>query len=543
MTKAKAIAKKKIFQNNKAKSNYGHKCDKGGRIYGVGNGVEVDYDAGDAGDAGVVGVVGDENDDSDDSDGSISSDDIDSLEEEYLGYIIDDQYIIIKYIGKGTFSRVWLVFDLINETFIIFKIYLDDDRDEFETELKTLDVIKSSNMKYNLNYKGHLIHEFNFVNSEPELCYILIMPYLGLSLCDILDNVEQLSLLETKYVIKNILNSLRELHQYKYVHTDLKTDNILTDIYLDENTEYIEWFKTLDIPTHYKTIFKLNSPCDEDMIKLDKNKRKKLKRKIKVRSIKTISSYVKKKLNNYESNILNINDIDFNIYNDNSDDGGELTNPIDYINDFDLDKINLNEVGKQQTIEEKLRDKELEDNDDDYDDEYDIINTRFTLIDYSNAMHIDDIEDDDELQIRAYRSPENILGIKYSYYSELWAVGCILWDVLTGDYIFEPELTGSVVSRDIEQLGIMETYLGEIPKDFSFKCERFCELFDDSGKIKNHLIVQKVELENVLKDKRPDLKDNEISEICVFLKKIWQYNPKDRLNINQIINDAFLVIG
>ena len=38
--------------------------------------------------------------------------------------------------GKGTFSKVWLVFDLINNKFNIFKIYFKNDKDEYETELR-----------------------------------------------------------------------------------------------------------------------------------------------------------------------------------------------------------------------------------------------------------------------------------------------------------------------------------------------------------------------------------------------------------------------
>jgi len=512
MSKSKAAAKKKMFLNNiknKVKtSNKGSYMDR-----------DYDYE---------------------DSDGSISSDDVDVLEEEYLGNIIKEQYIIIKYIGKGTFSKVWLVFDLINEKFIIFKIYFKDDKDEFETELKTLDVIKLNNMGCNLNYEGHLVHEF-IINNNIEIGYILIMPYLGLSLADILEEVEELSLLETKYVIKQVLKSLLELHKCKYVHTDLKTDNILTDIYSEKNTEYVEWFKTLNIPNQYKDILKLNSPSNEELLRLDKNKRKILKRKIKKRSIKSLSLYIKKKLNNYDVDLLNINTIDLNIHNnidkeDNIETTGDKEEDIETnmsINHIELDKIDLNTVCIQPSNNDNNNDNDNK--------EYNIINTNFTLIDYSNALHIDEIENDDELQIRAYRSPENILGMKYSYRSELWAVGCILWDILTGDYIFEPKLIGSAVSRDREQLSLMEKYLGRIPKEMSFECEKFYELFDDSGKIKKHRKIDRNNLEGVLKEKREDLNDKEISEICVFLRKIWIYNPTTRLNINQIINDEFLI--
>ena len=478
-----------------------------------------------------------DSDDSDDSDGSISSDDVESLEEEYLGYIINDQYIIIKYIGKGTFSKVWLIFDLIYEKFNIFKIYFgNNDKEEFETELKTLDIIKTNNIKNNLNYEGHLIHEFN-INKKKQIGYILIMPYLGLSLADILDNVEHIPLKETKYIIKQILYSLQELHKHKYVHTDLKTDNILTNIYLEKNTEYIKWFKKIDVCKQYNTILKNNSPSDEDMMKLNKNKRKLLKRKIKKRSIKEISSFLKKKMNCYQIDLLNMDSIDFNKYLDNekyqntsTEDTINLNNIIE---DIDLNIIDLNEISKEQMNNNNI--KVLETN-----EEYDIINTNFTLIDYSNAIHIDEIDNDDELQIRAYRSPENILGIKYNFQSELWAVGCILWDILTRDYIFEPELIGSFISRDIEQLSLMEKYLGRIPTDMSFECKRFYELFDDSGKIKTHHKINRTNLEKFLKEKRHDLKDEQILEICTFLRKIWIYNPTNRFNMNQIINDEFL---
>ena len=72
MSKSKAAAKKKMFLNNiknKVKtSNKGSYMDR-----------DYDYE---------------------DSDGSISSDDVDVLEEEYLGNIIKEQYIIIKYMGR-----------------------------------------------------------------------------------------------------------------------------------------------------------------------------------------------------------------------------------------------------------------------------------------------------------------------------------------------------------------------------------------------------------------------------------------------------------
>jgi serine/threonine protein kinase len=66
-----------------------------------------------------------------DSDGSISSDDIDSLEEDYIGEILNNDYLILKYVGRGTFSRVWLAHHIPSKTEKVIKMYFSDDKDEF----------------------------------------------------------------------------------------------------------------------------------------------------------------------------------------------------------------------------------------------------------------------------------------------------------------------------------------------------------------------------------------------------------------------------
>ena len=96
----------------------------------------------------------------------------------------------------------------------------------------------------------------------------------------------RLNLTESKYVIKNLLLAVQELHNSKYLHTDLKTDNILSDKYSDKNLEFVEWFKTLKINIQYNNLLELNTP--KDIITLDKNKRKMLKRKIKKKNIESI---------------------------------------------------------------------------------------------------------------------------------------------------------------------------------------------------------------------------------------------------------------
>ena len=60
-----------------------------------------------------------------DSDGSITSDDVDDLEDGFVGKVIKDEYIIIKYMNRGTFSRVWLAYHTESDSFRVLKIYFE----------------------------------------------------------------------------------------------------------------------------------------------------------------------------------------------------------------------------------------------------------------------------------------------------------------------------------------------------------------------------------------------------------------------------------
>jgi len=70
------------------------------------------------------------------------------------------------------------------------------------------------------------------------------------------------------------------------------------------------------------------------------------------------------------------------------------------------------------------------------------------------------------IQSRAYRAPEVVLGIPYSHPIDMWAVGCILFEIIMDQQLFYP--------YDENQL--MEEYyvtLGEIPQAMLDKSQKY----------------------------------------------------------------------
>jgi hypothetical protein len=60
----------------------------------------------------------------------------------------------------------------------------------------------------------------------------------------------------------------------------------------------------------------------------------------------------------------------------------------------------------------------------------------------------------DDIQTRQYRAPEVILGSKYDTSADMWSLACIVFELLTGDLMFDPH-AGDNWSREEDHLALM----------------------------------------------------------------------------------------
>lgn len=60
------------------------------------------------------------------------------------------------------------------------------------------------------------------------------------------------------------------------------------------------------------------------------------------------------------------------------------------------------------------------------------------IADFGNACWVDHHFTND-IQTRQYRAPEVILGSKYGPSVDMWSMGCMVFELLTGDLLFEPK--------------------------------------------------------------------------------------------------------
>ncbi|EEQ99046.1 srpk, putative, partial [Perkinsus marinus ATCC 50983] len=68
------------------------------------------------------------------------------------------------------------------------------------------------------------------------------------------------------------------------------------------------------------------------------------------------------------------------------------------------------------------------------------VTLRFKIADLGNACWTHKHFSSD-IQTRQYRSPEVIVGAGYDSSADIWSFACMIFELVTGDYLFDPKAT------------------------------------------------------------------------------------------------------
>lgn len=74
------------------------------------------------------------------------------------------------------------------------------------------------------------------------------------------------------------------------------------------------------------------------------------------------------------------------------------------------------------------------------------------LIDFGSSCFISD-NLTSYIQSRSYRAPEVILGVKYDYRIDIWSLGAVVAELLTGYVLFQNESISTMLARITGILG------------------------------------------------------------------------------------------
>ena len=111
--------------------------------------------------------------------------------------------------------------------------------------------------------------------------------------------------------------------------------------------------------------------------------------------------------------------------------------------------------------------------------------SRIKIVDLGNACwtykHFTE-----DIQTRQYRCPEVILGADYDTSADIWSAACIIFELLTGDLMFDPR-SGKSWDRDEDHLALMIELIGKFPKHVYSKGKNSQMYFTKGGGELKHI--------------------------------------------------------
>ncbi|CAM0141413.1 serine/threonine protein kinase, CMGC [Umbelopsis sp. WA50703] len=147
------------------------------------------------------------------------------------------------------------------------------------------------------------------------------------------------------------------------------------------------------------------------------------------------------------------------------------------------------------------------------------------IADLGNACWVDHHFTDD-IQTRQYRSPEVIVGAKWGISADVWSLACMTFELLTGDYLFDPQ-AGSRYSKDDDHMAQIVELIGSVPKQLATSGKYSNEIFNRKGELRHIHKLRFWRLNDVLHDKY-HLSRYDADFLSSFLSPMLDLNPEKR---------------
>ena len=144
-----------------------------------------------------------------------------------------------------------------------------------------------------------------------------------------------------------------------------------------------------------------------------------------------------------------------------------------------------------------------------------------------------------DIQTRQYRSPEVILGAKYGASCDIWSLACVIFELVTGDVLFDPR-SGETHERDDDHLALMMELAGKrMPKKIALGGKRSKDFFNRSCDLRNIKTLKFWTLDRVFVEKYR-LDEDEAMDLTAFLKPMLDFDPKNRATAEELLKHPWL---
>ncbi|XP_045931334.1 SRSF protein kinase 3-like [Micropterus dolomieu] len=509
-----------------------------------------------------------------------------------IGEIFVDCYQVVKKLGWGHFSTVWLCWDMVKRRFVALKV-VKSAQTFTETaldEIKLLKCVRDSDPK-DLKRERivHLIDDFRItgVNGE-HVCMVLEVLGHQLLRWIVKSNYTGLPLPCVKSIIRQVLQGLDYLHtKCKIIHTDIKPENILLrvdEVYIQNLAANTKLWQ-LPVSSAFTSSSVNRRSRDKQSLsnllgkltgvfhtlgqwssKVSKSPIKRLTRRDRSRRGQESASDHNRK------DKLHVSFSDATSSTGSSTCHSKLTGPNLTLRRQTLlledalvstphshrDSIcswpDLNTdapvSGSRSVLLHQTADKEppppspssprgVSDSDVLLDllkpENADKIQIK--IADLGNACWVHKHFTED-IQTCQYRSVEVLIGADYGTPADIWSTACMAFELATGDYLFDPQ-SGATFSREEDHIAHIIELLGPLPSQFALSGKNSKQYFNRKGQLRHISKLKPWSLLEILLDKYEWLREEAV-QFSSFLLTMLELLPEERATAAQCLKHPWI---
>lgn len=474
-----------------------------------------------------------------------------------IGDFYNDRYKVLRKVGWGHFSTVWLSWDTKKARYVALKV-VKSAKHYTETaldEIKLLRAVRETDPSDPYRLKTVQLYDDFKIHGPNGTHVCMVFEVLGNNLLKLItkSNYHGIPIENVRIIIKQCLEGLDYLNRKcKIIHTDIKPENIL--LCVDEQhvkdlaDEALHWITNGIKPS--ESAVSAMIPKASVPAKMSKNKKKKLKQKEKRKAMNNMQKSDDENDQNSDTGI--------NKYNDSPrqntsgmDIDGSLTlkkenettrksmNSSKSRHDSSNDRLSDNEKASvenrsksgeprkpvqppvKSAVNDVLTESELQ----------------VKIADLGNACWTNHHFTED-IQTRQYRSLEVIIGAKYDTSADIWSLACMAFELATGDYLFEPH-SGENYTRDEDHIAHIIELLGNIPKGIALSGNFSREFFNKRGELLHIGNLKPWDLYSVLTQKY-SWNSKDAREFAEFLTPMLDFNTQRRASAHQCLQHKWI---